>query len=90
MNRWTDQIANNVGIDQLCSANPSPTNITPLFSFRPLGIPWYPLVITWVPTRGIALPLHLVFGRAGATQEAAAQDPAGGEDGRTLGKRLRT
>ena len=28
--------------------------------------------------QGIALPLHLVFGRAGATQEAAAQDPAGG------------
>ena len=25
-----------------------------------------------------SLPLHLVFGRAGATQEAAAQDPAGG------------
>lgn len=31
-----------------------------------------------VDEQGIALPLHLVFGRAGATQEAAAQDPAGG------------
>ena len=51
-----------------------------------------------VDEQGIALPLHLVFGRAGATQEAAAQDPAGGtvsththtQKGDVGGKKLRT
>ena len=72
MDRWTYQITNNNY--RSTSANPFSKNLSPSFSFAP----WHLNHLVPVDDQGIALPLHLVFGRAGATQEAAAQDPAGG------------